>query len=67
MGTVNVEELKAKFDDVVTDEHGSWSHVCETHEIALDIPESMLDDAADEDSHCGVIDCMNTDCKYVNF
>lgn len=61
-----MSSLISKFDDVVRDEDGVWSHICDECIERLGVDDELLSDNAGY-AICGVIGCENDADHYINF
>ena len=53
------------FDDIVTDEYGAWSQICEDCAEKYNFPGRLSN--IPSDCFCGVIDCENEAIYYLDF
>lgn len=63
------DELRTRFDEdeIIDDEVGVWSQVCNKHIVLLELPESQLDRTSPDHLICGVVGCEYDASAYVDF
>ncbi len=62
----NMKHKEIEFDDIVIEENGSWSQICDSC-IENHIDSDFLDELPIANLICGVKDCNNEATHYIDF